>query len=229
MTPATPLYQQLASELGAEIERGTYPPGQRIPSEHALAARFGVARPTARQATDVLVAQGLLERRRGSGTYVRSVPLAVDLFSFGGTFASFEASGVSLDVRLVSATKAPGAALIQLVRVSRAFDQAVLLEELDFDARVFPGLEEAAQGARSLSALVEGRYGQRPEAVEQAFRVERLGEARARLLEAEADDVVLRVDRALHFPLAGAAVHARMFCREGRFVFSQRIGGNSHG
>ncbi|MEU7942382.1 GntR family transcriptional regulator [Microbispora bryophytorum] len=43
----------------------------RMPSENELMAQYGVARNTARQALDVLVAEGLLERVRGSGTYIR--------------------------------------------------------------------------------------------------------------------------------------------------------------
>jgi len=65
-----PLYRQLADRLSAAIERGRFPVGERIPSEHELSRRYGVGRPTVRQATEVPVRRGLLRRRRGAGTCV---------------------------------------------------------------------------------------------------------------------------------------------------------------
>ncbi len=49
--------------------------GDRLPSERELSGRWGVARMTIRRATDALVADGLVERRHGSGTYVVPRPL----------------------------------------------------------------------------------------------------------------------------------------------------------
>ncbi len=53
--------------------------GDRIPSERDLAARWGVARMTARKAIETVTAEGWLERRRGSGTYVAQMPYAKTL------------------------------------------------------------------------------------------------------------------------------------------------------
>lgn len=50
-------------------------PGDRLPSERSLSQRWGVARMTVRNATDTLVAEGLVERRQGSGTYVLPQPV----------------------------------------------------------------------------------------------------------------------------------------------------------
>ena len=65
-----PLYRQLAEQIGADIDAGVYAVSARIPSETDFADRLSIGRPTVRQATDLLVRQGRLERRRGSGTYV---------------------------------------------------------------------------------------------------------------------------------------------------------------
>ncbi|MEI7744383.1 MAG: GntR family transcriptional regulator [Chloroflexota bacterium] len=50
-------------------------PGDRLPSERELAARWGAARMTVRNATDSLVSESLVERRHGSGTYVLPRPV----------------------------------------------------------------------------------------------------------------------------------------------------------
>lgn len=68
----TAIYRQIAQTLEAEI-RGRYQPGDCIPAETLLAERFGVNRHTIRSAVDVLVAQGLLERVHGCGTFVQGL------------------------------------------------------------------------------------------------------------------------------------------------------------
>ncbi|HDR9586193.1 TPA: FadR family transcriptional regulator [Burkholderia stabilis] len=49
---------------------GTWPAGARLPAERVLAQQYGVARNTVREATQRLVARGLLQSRRGAGVYV---------------------------------------------------------------------------------------------------------------------------------------------------------------
>jgi GntR family transcriptional regulator len=69
---AVPVYARIADELRAAIAGGELAPGQRIPGEDELMATHGVARETARKALGVLKAEGLVESRRGQGTFVRS-------------------------------------------------------------------------------------------------------------------------------------------------------------
>lgn len=84
-----PLYAQAASTLRGEIEAGTWTVGQQIPAIDDLAARFGVARATMRQAIELLESEGLIRRHHGLGTFVecdpreqRWLPLASDWQSF---------------------------------------------------------------------------------------------------------------------------------------------------
>lgn len=67
------IYRQIAHLLREEVS-ASLSPGGCLPSEAALAERFGVNRHTLRRAVDELVAAGLLERRHGSGTYVLDGP-----------------------------------------------------------------------------------------------------------------------------------------------------------
>jgi GntR family transcriptional repressor for pyruvate dehydrogenase complex len=64
------LYQQVARAVGEAIRKGEFAGGQRLPSERELAERFGVSRPTVREAMIALEIQGFLEVRRGSGIHV---------------------------------------------------------------------------------------------------------------------------------------------------------------
>lgn len=65
-------YQELALKLRQDIRNGVYRTGQRLPSENELTAATGYSRQTVRQAMALLEDEGLTDRIRGSGTYVRS-------------------------------------------------------------------------------------------------------------------------------------------------------------
>ena len=71
------VWSRIAAELADAIMRGVYKPGERLPSEHALAGQFGVNRHTIRRSLASLSSQGLLRVTQGSGTYVEE--FAVDL------------------------------------------------------------------------------------------------------------------------------------------------------
>ncbi|WP_159545175.1 GntR family transcriptional regulator [Streptococcus halichoeri] len=67
-----PAYIKIHDTLKKDIDKGIWPIGHRLPSERDLADTFQVSRMTLRQAITLLVEEGILERRIGSGTYVAS-------------------------------------------------------------------------------------------------------------------------------------------------------------
>jgi GntR family transcriptional regulator len=68
----TAAYLRVAAELRREILDGSRPPRERLPSRSELARRFGVGQNVAIAAVRVLMAEGLVEGRAGSGVYVRA-------------------------------------------------------------------------------------------------------------------------------------------------------------
>lgn len=77
-----PRYQRLRDELAQQIAERRWRHGEAIPTEHALAQAYGVAVGTVRKAVDQLVAEGLLERFQGRGTFVRRPSFTGSLFRF---------------------------------------------------------------------------------------------------------------------------------------------------
>ncbi len=69
------LWQSIAATLSAEIAAGQWRPGNQLPTEAQLAARFGVNRHTLRRAVRALAEEGLLYSRRGAGVFVAAAPL----------------------------------------------------------------------------------------------------------------------------------------------------------
>ena len=76
-----PAYAQLARILRQRISSGTYRPGERLPSEAALAKNFGLSAMTARQAVGVLAEEGLVNRIQGRGTFVNKIEVATSHFA----------------------------------------------------------------------------------------------------------------------------------------------------
>jgi len=65
-----PAYHRVAGALRADIQRGRWKVGERIPTETELSALFDVSRNTVRQALDILHSMNLVSRQQGRGTFV---------------------------------------------------------------------------------------------------------------------------------------------------------------
>jgi GntR family transcriptional regulator len=108
-----PLYEHVKRQLSEAILLGTYPPGAQLPSEIALAQRYGVAVGTMRRALTDLAAEGMLARRRKTGTVVTGRPPHHGLRHF---FQYFRLHGA--DGRLL--TSEPEVLRLQRIHAGRA-------------------------------------------------------------------------------------------------------------
>jgi GntR family transcriptional regulator len=235
-----PLYHQLADILLAKIRSGEYPPGSRIPAELKLAAAYRIGRPTVRQAIEMLVKKGFLSRKRGAGTFVRERQAEVELFSLDGTAASFHKKGLATATRVIEAVRLEAVDgqpenpfdgrdayfFSRLVQVERT---PVLIEEIYLHPTFFSGIDQMDLKNASLSEIADERYFMRPDSARQNFRIGHPGAAKADLLGVAPEAPVLIVSRYLNFPQADSAVYSALFCRTDQYVFSQTIGGTTHG
>lgn len=143
--------------------------GDRLPSERHLSARWGAARMTVRRAMDGLVAEGLVERRHGSGTYVVPQPF-VRLLGLTSFTQDMRERGMTPGSRMLvfdtgqadSALAgrlhvAPGASVVRFTRLRLANDEPMAVETVWIPAVVVPGLTAADLGG-SLYELLATRY-----------------------------------------------------------------------
>ena len=82
----------IAEEIQKKIKDGTYPPDTRLPQEMEMCKIYDASRITIREAMELLVAKGLITKRRGAGTFVKAVaPGMTDQvgFSKSGQFSGF--------------------------------------------------------------------------------------------------------------------------------------------
>ncbi|MFV0635420.1 GntR family transcriptional regulator [Mitsuokella sp.] len=66
-------YQEIANELRSQIQAGVYKSGEQLALEREMCEQYGVSRITIKKAVDQLVKEGLVVKRRGSGTFVKSL------------------------------------------------------------------------------------------------------------------------------------------------------------
>lgn len=235
-----PLYHQLADILLARIRSGEYPTGSRIPAELKLVEAFNIGRPTVRQAIEVLVTKGVLERRRGSGTFVREQKAEVDLFSLDGTSSSFRKKGLAVARRMLKKIRLKmilgeadnpfnGAQAYFFSRLTRVEGEPLLIEDIYLHPDLFPGIDEVDLAERSLSDIADEKYYLKPVGGRQTFRIGYPDGGRSGDLGVSRSTPILIVNRYLHFNQAENAVYSALYCRTDRYVFSQTIGGATHG
>ena len=94
-----PLYLELAAVLREDVQRMS--PGDYLPGEMQLAARFSVNRHTLRRAVDELVLEGRLLRRQGKGTQVLAKPLVYPVEAGSAFSQSLSALGHRVEARLI--------------------------------------------------------------------------------------------------------------------------------
>lgn len=169
----SPLYQQIKALLLQGLDRGEWKPGEAIPSELELAARFQVSQGTVRKAIDELAAENLLLRRQGKGTFVATHHEARVRFRFlrltPDDGKPVPSSSRILDVRRLKAP-ADVAQLLDLrtsdmvvnLRRVLAFDQApTIYDDIWLPGSVFKGLtmEAASQNKGPMYAWFESKFG----------------------------------------------------------------------
>ena len=226
-----PLYQQLAELLRGAMDAGLLPEQEKIPSEYDLAQTYGIGRPTVRQATDLLVREGALQRRRGSGTYVLPKAKRIDLLSLNGTGEALQASNVDATSEwlqtpeLVSGDEAKMgfASAYQLQRLTHIDAEPALLETFYLNTDVFANFAKHFQPSQSLSAQVKQQYFYTATSADQNFHIMFPSRKLAELMQINNKLPLLHVARKLHFGSVEGAIYCDIVCRTDRFNFSQTI------
>ncbi len=130
---APPKYAQVVSEIKRRIERGEYPPGTLLPSEHQLVGEFEISRPTIVKALSALRQDGWIDTQQGKGSFVRGRPALADAERTRPAHGVLELPETEVSGELVQAgvKLAPPhvAALLELKPGARAFVRQRLLSQ----------------------------------------------------------------------------------------------------
>lgn len=168
----TPLYQQIKTLLLASLQSGEWQPGEPIPSEMDLAARYEVSQGTVRKAIDELATENLLVRHQGKGTFVAShhseawqyrffslVPDSGEKAPLKSHFLSCTA--IKATAKIAGLLKLPGnERVIQIDRLQSLGGQVSVFEQIWLPEKRFSGmtLERLEQWPGPLYAFYESEF-----------------------------------------------------------------------
>ena len=203
-----PLYRRIEADLRDRIRAGGLRPGARVEPEPELMAAYGVSRATVRQALAGLIGEGLLEIRRGLGTYVTTRRFEHTIGGFYSFSREIERHGLQpgtkvLDLRTLPAAEvvadalgiAAGTPVVALRRLRLAGPDPLVVETSHLPAARFPGLETVDFSRVRLYDTLVDLYGCRPTRARETFEPVLLTADEADLLDQAHGEPALRVER----------------------------------
>jgi GntR family transcriptional regulator len=212
-TPAfSPLYQQIKGLILQSLQSGEWKPGEAIPSEMELAARYRVSQGTVRKAIDELATDNLLVRRQGKGTFVathaenhvqfRFLKLVPDLGAPGSEgpaqrdIIDCRRTRASADIARALALKT-GDAVLQARRVLSYSGVPTIVEDLWLPATPFKGLtaERLSDYHGPMYALFETEFNVRMVRADEKIRAVPATDGLETLLKVEHGTPLLSVER----------------------------------
>ena len=205
----SPLYQQIKGLILQGLDRGEWKPGEAIPSELELAARFQVSQGTVRKAIDELAADNLLIRRQGKGTFVATHNEARVRYRFLRLAPDDGRQAVStsqiLDCRRVKAPAdvaqaldlRPGDIVVNMRRVLSFDDIPTILDDIWLPGGAFKGLtmESLTRYRGPVYALFETEFGVSMVRADEKLRAVAASAAQAELLRIQEGSPLLQVER----------------------------------
>ncbi len=205
----SPLYQQIKTLLTRSLQGGEWRPGEAIPSEVELAARFRVSQGTVRKAIDALADENLLVRRQGKGTFVATHAEEKTRFRFlrltpdDGGAGEVERRFIHC-LRLRAPAGVAGAlalrtgdAVVQVRRVLSFRGRPVVLDDIWLPGQPFKGLtaERLADYEGPMYGLFESEFGVRMIRADEKLRAAAADADSAALLDVPVGAPLLSVER----------------------------------
>ena len=213
VTPAfSPLDRQIKGLIMQGLQSGDWRPGESIPSEMDLAARYHVSQGTVRKAIDELAAENLLIRRQGKGTFVATHAEHHVQYRFlklmpdnGDTQSEGRAQRTIIDCKKLRASAEiaralalrSGDSVLQVRRVLSLADRPTILEDLWLPATPFKGLtaERLSQFNGPMYEMFETEFGVRMVRAEEKIRAVLPDDSQCQLLKVDVATPLLSVER----------------------------------
>ena len=204
-----PLYRQIQDLIVQALADREWQPGEMIPSEMELAARYEVSQGTVRRAIDELAAEHLLVRRQGKGTFVATHADPRAFFRFlrlvpdDGTVPRSRSEPLECQSLRAGQEVARALAInhgdpvLQLRRMLRFDGKPVVVDEIYLPADLFPNLtlDQLRASERSLYTFFESQFGVRMVRAEEKIRAIAADPVAAELLEIDMGTPLLSVER----------------------------------
>ncbi|HET8729414.1 MAG TPA: GntR family transcriptional regulator [Alphaproteobacteria bacterium] len=234
---ASPLYEQVKRQISELILVGAWPPGSVLPGEVALAQQFGVAVGTVRRALADLTAEGLLTRRRKTGTVVtgrtphHSLRFFFQYFrlhGLDGQLLRSETEVIKRELRPPTVQEAADlrvsghATVVELERLRRVAGRAVMREALVLPTERVPDLAHEDAPPLFYLHLLE-RFGIRISAVREQLSAAIADDDDRRLLDLDGGSAVLVIDEIAYDQTGEPIISARHRATTDRYRYVNEI------
>jgi GntR family transcriptional regulator len=193
-----PLYEQIRILLTQSLIAGEWKPGEAIPAEVELAARYRVSQGTVRKAIDALAAENILVRRQGKGTYVATHTEPNYQYRFLRIIANDGEKHHPLTSFIDVKRGKAGAEIARALALKTAAPVIIIRRVLSFAGKpLIPGLtlDKIEQSRGSIYSYFETAYGLRMIRAEERLRAVAADAFAARHLGVKAGTPLLSVDR----------------------------------
>ncbi len=203
-------YEEVKQKITEDLVRGRYPMGQALPAEKDLSKELDVSIGTLRKAVDELVAEGIVVRRQGRGTYVAEHDLKRLLYYFFHVVkhdvdkkANPRVDLVSLNTAVATKEEASklnikeGAPVWRLVNCLYLEERCVMIDQITLDKKRFKNLTRAEFINRegSIYQLYQMKYGQTVVRSSERLRASLVSKQHAEWLDIKANSPVLVIRR----------------------------------
>ena len=202
-----PLYAQVEEIIRQRLIDNYWKPGDALPSEFQLAAELDVSQGTVRKALNDMVAENLLVRRQGRGTFVsehterRALFLFFNLIGEDGTRTMPVSRIISSDIR--KATKeelahlelTAGDEVVTVQRVRALHGKPAIVDSVTVSKALFPKLGSGVKLPENLYRFYQGEYGITIAKAQERVRAVSATSEEAELLGLEAGTPLLEIDR----------------------------------
>lgn len=232
----TPLYAQLETMLATSIADGTYPPGARLPNEQSLLEHFGVSRTTLQKTVQNLIKRGLIEIRRGKGTFVTQPRIAQELTELSGFVEDMQALGRHASARLLDKQVVPaseavarklalaaGTPVMHIQRVRLADGMPLSFDETWLPREIGEKIIGNDLETEPIFSLLEQKYA--IPLVEAEYRLEAVcaDQAVARALEIEVGSAIFLIERTSYCTGHQPIDYEKLYYRGDQIQFVTRL------
>jgi GntR family transcriptional regulator len=224
----TPAYKKIQATILKRVENGRLKPGDTVESERELAKIHGVSLMTARHALTALEQDGVVQRRRGAGTFIAQPKIHFNkLMGFNELMngRNLAASSKVLSFNVVSNERevaarlalADGTRLNEVGRLRLGADEPFALETCYFSAEQFPDLTRTTLARGSLFSILEHDYGIQLAYADEEVDATAADSATAHLLQVPRSHPLLRMRQVIYSTKGQATVYVLGLYRSDRY------------
>jgi GntR family transcriptional regulator len=231
-----PLYAQVEAALMARIADGTYPPGTQLPNEASLLSTFGISRTTLQKTVQNLISRGLIEIRRGKGTFVSQPRLTQELTELSGFVEDMRVHGRYPTARLLGKqiesasdpvarklSLKPGTPVVHIQRVRVADGTPLSFDETWLPKEIGEKIIENDLEVEPIFALLEQKYD--TPLMEAEYRLEAVAADKvvAQALEIKAGSPIFLIERTSYSEQGRPVDYEKLHYRGDQIQFVTRL------